>query len=113
MLYQTVLDKINKIRIEFNLESLKDLPKGKRESSNSCPIATALKELDEDIEVNPDNIQFYTLSLKDKQKIAQLMGDDYWSEDRDFVALTSDISGFIQEFDEGWIPEYDINSGEF
>ena len=109
MFYPKILDKLNKVRLDFGLTPLKDLPKGRREASNSCPIAVALKEIDEEVEVNPDNIQFHELPMKDRQKIANIFGDSEWNEYRNFVALDQEFMNFIQEFDEGWIPEYDIN----
>jgi hypothetical protein len=107
--YQSVLDKINLIRNEFALNSLDNLPKGRKQASNSCPLAKALLEIDDSVEVQPDNIQFYNISVLDGSKICKAIGIDFDCDNYNIIPLPKDMENFVDLFDSGRFPELDIN----
>lgn len=104
--YQSVIDKINLVRKEFSLIQLEDLPRGIRASESCCPIGRAFEEIDQDVRVNPDNIEFVNLTPEQISLVANALGDvDFDPEYHNWVAFPDDIIDFIDKFDNGKYPE--------
>jgi hypothetical protein len=102
--YQSVLDKINKIRFRFDLDPLADLPKGDIREPGHCPIANALFEIDENISANPDSLDLPNLTVNQMRAIAEDLGVSYF-EERLWVMTPKDFRKFIREFDDHFYPQ--------
>ena len=113
--YQSVLDKINNVRLEFGAKILDDLPKGQDREAATCPLAKAFEDipgLDYQVEVSPDNIEFANATPYMLEKIAEIIEGELPIfkdiEEKDcqsFVYSPPDFVRFVRDFDMGKYPE--------
>lgn len=87
MISQT-LKFINEVRGSRSLEPLTEIRRGLRSCAGTCPIANSLKDSDE--------------------IFVEVSGTTYVVGNSDKMTLPDCAVGFIYEFDNGYLPEYDI-----
>lgn len=87
---QDAFEFINKIREELGMEPIHELPKGKRKSPYSCPVAQGLKNSHKVIV----NSVYVHLGMGDS-KIQYI--------------LPTHVGRFVERFDEGKYPELELD----
>lgn len=96
------LEFVNLIRATCNKPPLKRLPKGTRKSACDCPIARALKTIDDQVDVDDDVIMFW-----DEAVVARLHAQFGRRRINSQGLLTPPVVvvRFINNFDRGKYPE--------
>lgn len=96
------------IRVACGKGAIDELPKGVRSNPDSCPIATALKDVSPNVKVRGAEISGLPGSAS--HRVAHALNTEVVETNGTAtVRSNEDVRQFVREFDGGNLPEYDRN----